>query len=102
MSLGDEHGYGGDSRGRTDDGYGGYGPDPYPTRRRQQAATATAAAAAAARSSRSLITVVGVVVLLDRGDRVREPRRRRRHGLGRSGGDKAEAAPDGGDGRRSR
>ncbi|MER8071542.1 hypothetical protein ABTZ59_24920 [Streptomyces sp. NPDC094034] len=62
MSYGDEHGYGGDS-GRTDDGFGGTGQtrtrlpdgrngDMYGGPRRP------------ARSSRSLITVVGVVVLL--------------------------------------
>ncbi|PVE08603.1 hypothetical protein [Streptomyces scopuliridis] len=62
MSFGDEHGYGGDS-GRTDDGFGGTGQtrtrlpdgrsgDMYGGPRRP------------ARSSRSLITVVGVVVLL--------------------------------------
>ncbi|MFE4373482.1 hypothetical protein ACFRMN_35645 [Streptomyces sp. NPDC056835] len=62
MSFGDEHGYGGDS-GRTDDGFGGTGQtrtrlpdgrngDMYGGPRRP------------ARGSRSLITVVGVVVLL--------------------------------------
>ncbi|MFE4536285.1 hypothetical protein ACFRKB_14560 [Streptomyces scopuliridis] len=62
MSFGDEHGYGGDP-GRTDDGFGGTGQtrtrlpdgrggDTYGGPRRP------------ARGSRSLITVVGVVVLL--------------------------------------
>ncbi|MEV4974771.1 hypothetical protein [Streptomyces scopuliridis] len=62
MSFGDEHGYGGDP-GRTDDGFGGTGQtrtrlpdgrggDSYGGPRRP------------ARGSRSLITVVGVVVLL--------------------------------------
>ncbi|MFJ2115025.1 MULTISPECIES: hypothetical protein [unclassified Streptomyces] len=60
MSFGDEHGYGGDS-GRTDDSFGGTGQtrtrlpdsgDPYGGGRRPP------------RTSRSLVTVVGVVVLL--------------------------------------
>ncbi|MER5771662.1 hypothetical protein [Streptomyces sp. NPDC001985] len=63
MSLGDDHGYPGDPGGRADDGFGGSGQtrtrlpgtsdtDPYTTSRRPP------------RASRSVITVVGVVVLL--------------------------------------
>ncbi|MFF4837171.1 hypothetical protein [Streptomyces sp. NPDC001315] len=61
MSLGDEHGYGDTARTGADDGYGGSGQtrtrlpdsDPYGGARRGGRS-----------SSRSLITVVGVVVLL--------------------------------------
>ncbi|MEV7684085.1 hypothetical protein AB0O64_36950 [Streptomyces sp. NPDC088341] len=62
MSFGDEHGYGGDS-GRTDDGFGGTGQ----TRTRLpdgRSGEMYGGARRPARGSRSLITVVGVVVLL--------------------------------------
>ncbi|MFE3828803.1 hypothetical protein [Streptomyces sp. NPDC059092] len=63
MSFGDEHGYGGDS-GRKDDGFGGSGqtrtrlPDPRGT------APYGGGPRRPGRGSRSLVTVVGVVVLL--------------------------------------
>lgn len=63
MSLGDEHGYGGESGGRTDDDFGGTGQ----TRTRLPGGTDTdvyGGARRPVRNSRSLITVVGVVVLL--------------------------------------
>ncbi|QIP85768.1 hypothetical protein GLX30_19000 [Streptomyces sp. Tu 2975] len=63
MSLGDDHGYGGEP-GRTSDGFGGSGQ----TRTRLPGSTDTDIYGGARRtgrsSSRSLITVVGVVVLL--------------------------------------
>lgn len=63
MSLGDEHGYGGESGGRTAEGFGGSGQ----TRTRLPGGGETdvyGGARRPVRSSRSLITVVGVVVLL--------------------------------------
>ncbi|MDQ0942424.1 hypothetical protein [Streptomyces sp. V1I1] len=63
MSLGDEHGYGGEPGGRTDEGFGGTGQ----TRTRLPGGGDTdiyGGARRPVRSSRSLITVVGVVVLL--------------------------------------
>ncbi|MGI5398048.1 hypothetical protein ACQEVG_01050 [Streptomyces sp. CA-135486] len=63
MSLGDEHGYGGESGGRTDDDFGGTGQ----TRTRLPGGTDTdgyGGARRPVRNSRSLITVVGIVVLL--------------------------------------
>lgn len=64
MSLGDDHGYGDEPGGRTNDGFGGSGQ----TRTRLPGATDAdiyGGARRPARSgSRSLITVVGVVVLL--------------------------------------
>ncbi|MEU4496840.1 hypothetical protein AB0F96_26195 [Streptomyces sp. NPDC023998] len=63
MSLGDEHGYGGESGGRTDDDFGGTGQ----TRTRLPGGADTdvyGGARRPVRNSRSLITVVGVVVLL--------------------------------------
>ncbi|MFI6288129.1 hypothetical protein ACIBCM_25850 [Streptomyces sp. NPDC051018] len=63
MSPGDDHGYRGDSGGRTDDGFGGTGQ----TRTRLPGATdpdVYGGARRPVRNSRSLITVVGVVVLL--------------------------------------
>lgn len=63
MSLGDEHGYGSGSDGRTDDGFGGSGQ----TRTRLPGGGDTdvyGGARRPVRNSRSLITVVGVVVLL--------------------------------------
>ncbi|WP_066943543.1 hypothetical protein [Streptomyces lushanensis] len=62
MSFGDEHGYGGDP-GRADDGFGGTGQ----TRTRLpdgRSGDMYGGARRPARGSRSLITVVGVVVLL--------------------------------------
>ncbi|MFF0450464.1 hypothetical protein ACFYT4_29450 [Streptomyces sp. NPDC004609] len=62
MSPGDDHGYGGDP-GRADDGFGGTGQ----TRTRLPGATDPdiyGGARRPVRNSRSLITVVGVVVLL--------------------------------------
>jgi hypothetical protein len=62
MSFGDEHGYGGDS-GRADDGFGGSGQ----TRTRlpdARGGDSYGGTRRPARGSRSLITVVGVVVLL--------------------------------------
>ncbi|GAB2963312.1 hypothetical protein [Streptomyces heilongjiangensis] len=101
MSLGDDHGYGESSRGTDDGTYGGYagtgqtrtrlpdrGTDPYggaPRRPRS--------------SSRSLVTIVGVIVLLiaaiafaNRGDDDQAD--------GTPGGDKAEAAPTAASGER--
>jgi hypothetical protein len=63
MSLGDEHGYGGEPGGRTNEGFGGTGQ----TRTRLPGGGDTdiyGGARRPVRSSRSLITVVGVVVLL--------------------------------------
>jgi hypothetical protein len=63
MSLGDEHGYGGEPGGRTDESFGGTGQ----TRTRLPGGGDTdiyGGARRPVRSSRSLITVVGVVVLL--------------------------------------
>ncbi|MGW4203109.1 hypothetical protein [Streptomyces sp. NPDC004726] len=64
MSLGDEHGYRGDpGSGRADEGFGGTGQ----TRTRLPGSLDTdvyGGARRPARSSRSLITVVGIVVLL--------------------------------------
>ncbi|MFF4231280.1 hypothetical protein [Streptomyces sp. NPDC001820] len=63
MSLGDEHGYRGEPGGRTDEGFGGSGQ----TRTRLPGSGDTdvyGGARRPVRSSRSLITVVGVVVLL--------------------------------------
>lgn len=63
MSLGDEHGYGGEPGGRTDEGFGGSGQ----TRTRLPGGGDTdvyGGARRPVRSSRSLIAVVGVVVLL--------------------------------------
>ncbi|NUK38726.1 hypothetical protein HRW12_34390, partial [Streptomyces lunaelactis] len=63
MSLGDEHGYGGEPGGRTDEGFGGSGQ----TRTRLPGGGDTdvyGGARRPVRNSRSLITVVGVVVLL--------------------------------------
>jgi hypothetical protein len=63
MSLGDEHGYGGEPGGRTDEGFRGTGQ----TRTRLPGGGDTdiyGGARRPVRSSRSLITVVGVVVLL--------------------------------------
>ncbi|MFI1400159.1 hypothetical protein [Streptomyces sp. NPDC020681] len=62
MSLGDEHGYGGESGGRVDDGFGGTGQTR--TRLPGTDADVYGGARRPVRSSRSLITVVGVVVLL--------------------------------------
>ncbi|MFD9721928.1 hypothetical protein [Streptomyces sp. NPDC059076] len=79
MSHGDEHGYRGDPGSRTDDDFGGTGQ----TRTRLPGAGDTdeyGAARRPARSSRSLITVIGIVVLLiaaiafvNRGDDSDEP-----------------------------
>lgn len=78
MSHGDEHGYRGDPGSRTDDEFGGMGQ----TRTRLPGTDADeyGAARRPPRSSRSLIMVVGVVVLLiaaiafaNRGDRDDEP-----------------------------
>lgn len=101
MSLGDEHGYGEPSRAGDDGAYGGYagtgqtrtrlpegGADPYGgTPRRPRS------------SSRSLVTIVGVVVLLiaaiafaNRGGDSA--------GDGGSGGDKTETAPTAASGER--
>ncbi|QFQ98453.1 hypothetical protein F9278_22230 [Streptomyces phaeolivaceus] len=102
MSLGDEHGHGGSSRSGDDGSYGGYagtgqtrtrlpegGGDPYggPARRPRS-------------SSRSLVTVVGVVVLLiaaiafaNRGGGDSDPD-------GGSSGDKADSAPTAASGER--
>lgn len=63
MSLGDERGYGGEPGGRTNEGFGGAGQ----TRTRLPGGGDTdvyGGARRPVRSSRSLITVVGVVVLL--------------------------------------
>jgi hypothetical protein len=63
MSLGDEHGYGAESAGRTDESFGGSGQ----TRTRLPGGGDTdvyGGARRPVRNSRSLITVVGVVVLL--------------------------------------
>ncbi|MBT2391301.1 hypothetical protein J7E87_18155 [Streptomyces sp. ISL-1] len=63
MSLGDENGYRGEPGGRTDEGFGGSGQ----TRTRLPGSGDTdvyGGARSPVRSSRSLITVVGVVVLL--------------------------------------
>ncbi|WP_327328383.1 hypothetical protein OG735_19875 [Streptomyces sp. NBC_01210] len=63
MSLGDEHGYGGESGSRTEEGFGGSGQ----TRTRLPGNGDTdvyGGARRPVRNSRSLITVVGVVVLL--------------------------------------
>jgi hypothetical protein len=63
MSLGDEHGYGGESDGRADEGFGGTGQ----TRTRLPGFGDTDVygdARRPVRNSRSLITIVGIVVLL--------------------------------------
>jgi hypothetical protein len=63
MSLGDEHGFGSESGGRTDESFGGSGQ----TRTRLPGGGDTdvyGGARRPVRNSRSLVTVVGVVVLL--------------------------------------
>ncbi|MEV7284651.1 hypothetical protein AB0O01_08850 [Streptomyces sp. NPDC093252] len=61
MSLGDDHGYGDSTRADTSDAYGGSGS----TRTRLPGSAASGTARRGGRtSSRSLVTVVGVVVLL--------------------------------------
>ncbi|MYZ36497.1 MULTISPECIES: hypothetical protein [unclassified Streptomyces] len=63
MSFGDEHGYGGDS-GRTDDSFGGTGQTRTRLPDGRSGDMYGGGARRPARGSRSLITVVGVVVLL--------------------------------------
>ncbi|MFE9839862.1 hypothetical protein ACFYP4_32675 [Streptomyces sp. NPDC005551] len=89
MSLGDDHGYGDTSRG-DDGGYGGSGQTR--TRLPDRGGDVYGGARRGRSSSRSLITVVGVVVLLiaaiafaNRGEDDAS--------AGADGGDKAESAP---------
>ncbi|MER7666669.1 MULTISPECIES: hypothetical protein [unclassified Streptomyces] len=62
MSLGDDHGYGGDASSRVDDGFRGTGQTR--TRLPGTDTDVYGGARRPVRNSRSLITVVGVVVLL--------------------------------------
>ncbi|MFF7842952.1 hypothetical protein ACFZC6_29780 [Streptomyces ossamyceticus] len=101
MSLGDDHGYGESSRGTDDGTYGGYaGTGQTRTRLPDRATDPYGGAPRRPRSSsRSLVTIVGVIVLLiaaiafaNRGDDDTTN--------GTSTGDKAETAPTAASGER--
>jgi hypothetical protein len=101
MSLGDDHGYGESSRGTDDGTYGGYaGTGQTRTRLPDRATDPYGGAARRPRSSsRSLVTIVGVIVLLiaaiafaNRGDDDTTN--------GTSAGDKAKTAPTAASGER--
>ncbi|MEV4866811.1 hypothetical protein [Streptomyces ossamyceticus] len=101
MSLGDDHGYGESSRGTDDGTYGGYaGTGQTRTRLPDRATDPYGGAPRRPRSSsRSLVTIVGVIVLLiaaiafaNRGDDDTTN--------GTSTGDKAKAAPTAASGER--
>ncbi|MGW0842237.1 hypothetical protein ACWD26_19075 [Streptomyces sp. NPDC002787] len=102
MSLGDEHGYGESSRAGDDGAYGGYaGTGQTRTRLPEGGASPYGGAPRRPRSSsRSLVTVVGVVVLLIAAIAFANRGGGDSAGDGGSSGDKAETAPTAASGER--